>query len=156
MKWDQDIPFAELQQLARKLESALSAANAQALKIACVEKGEVARAFAHAHATLLRFDDFGRRRLDAALEDARVQTLAGDNLVLACVLSAAVALKQFKNQPRNVGGLLARPLAFVQTRSTGLPALWLLSVSSIYTVLGKGAAKHLSDVRKKRFYDVSG
>jgi hypothetical protein len=157
MRWDDDIPYGDLHAVAQRLEAFFTAANARAVRLAGLESGQVVDAFADAQARLLRFDDFSRRRYQDALEAARVSSLAGDNVFLACVLSAAVALSQFKQQPRRVGGLLGRQVKLLQERSTGAAALWLFSVASLYAVVGKGAAKHvgaLRDRRRRRAMDV--
>lgn len=149
MRWNHDISLADLQALAQRLEAFAAGLNAKAMAIAGVASGEVVTAFANEQAKLLRFDHFDRRQLIEAIEEARVQTLAQDNVFLACVMSAALALKHFQQRPRSVEGRWGTQVAYLQKRSTGLPALWLLSVASIYGVLGRGAVKRISAWRKR-------
>jgi hypothetical protein len=155
MPWNNDIPFDELRSLAGRLEAVFAAANERARRLAALEPGEVLEGFAVTQAALLRFDEFEAKRFRAALEEAQVRTLAGDNIFLSCVLSAAVALRQFKHKPRAVAGRWARMLGALQDKSTAAPTLWLFSVASLYGVFGKGAVRHIAKRRtRKRPVDV--
>ena len=155
MPWKSDIPFDELRGLALRLEAVFRAANEGTRRLAALEAGEVFEGFAATQAALLRFDEFEAKRFRTALEEAQVRTLAGDNVFLSCVLSSAVALRQFKHKPRAVAGRWMRPLGVLQSLSTSAPALWLFSVASFYGIFGKGAVRHIAKRRaRKRPVDV--
>src|SRR6476661_2426195 len=85
-----------LEEVARRLEAAFSAVNAGLLKAAGLEADALIEAFGEVHARMLGFDEFGRKALADAIENARVKTYSQGNVFLACVLCSAVALSEFK------------------------------------------------------------
>lgn len=144
-----DPSFEDLRILAQKLEAVIARTNKALLKAAAIEPGEALAAFSEVQATMLRFDDHGRRRFQEALEEKRVRTLAQDNLLMTCVMSAAIALTQFKQQPRTAqGNFLEKSLAHLRSRSTRPVSLGAFALASFYAVMGRGVVKHVK-ARKK-------
>jgi hypothetical protein len=149
--WDSDPSFADLRQLAQRLEAALNRANETLLKAAGVGPEDVLDAFARVQGKMLGFDDHGTKRFHEALEEKRVKTLSQGSVVMTCVLSAAVALSEFKSQPRHTAGTaVERGLDRVRDKSTNGISLGLFALASFYGVLGKGAWRHLDALRRGR------
>ncbi len=140
----------ELQELAKRLEELATKANASLLKLAKIEPEALIDVFAEQQAKLLRFDESAKKRFDAAIEEARVKTLARDSFFMGCLLTSAVALKQFKREPRRTGGFAARVTSKLQDVSTGVPALWAFTLASFYAVVGSRAFVRLREVREQK------
>ncbi len=142
----------ELEELARKLEALLNGVNARLLHVARIDPEGVAQVFVEAQATLLHFDAAAKRRFHEAVEEARVKSLARDNFLMSCLLTSAVALKQYKREPRSVSltGVRAKLAGKLKAMSTGKTALWTFTVASFYAVLGSAAYKRLSELRDKQ------
>jgi len=137
--WDHDPAFADFKVLAQKLEAALTASNALLIKLANLSPEAVLPAFSLAQAQMLGFDVHAMQRLQEALEEKRVVTLSRGNIFMTCILSAAVTLSEFKNQPlQTQGGLLARSLNKIRQHSTNSISLGAFAWASFYAVMGKG------------------
>ena len=149
--WDADPAFADLKILAEKLEAALAAANEAILRAVGTDGEHVGEFVADVQAKLLGFDEHARRRFHEALEDKRVKTLSQGNVVMTCVLSAAVALSEFKSQPRLAGaGGLSRSLDTLRDRSTNGVSLGLFAWATFYALLGRGAWRYVGVLRQMR------
>lgn len=139
-RWDSDPAFGDLRQLALKLEAAFARANSALLKVSGVTPDEVLETFARVQGKILGFDDHALTRFRGALEEKRVKTLAQGNMFMTCVLSSAVALSEFKRQPRLARAtILQRRLDRLRSKSTNPVALGILASASFYALLGKGA-----------------
>lgn len=149
-QWSDDIPFAELQAIAQKLEEAARRLNQRLLASAGLGPDELLPAFIETHAALLRFDEFGKKRLAQAVEEGRVHTLSGGNLFMTCVLSSAIALSEYKKLPRPVQSRFAPQLKFLKDNSTGVPALTMMAFASFYALIGRQAAKKFTTLRSER------
>lgn len=99
---DKEQSLEELEQIARRIEAMVDRAQLAVIKLADIKSGEVLDTFFDVQANMLRLDEAGRKQFKEMLEEKRVRSLAQDSLVLTSVLSAAVALLVFKNQPRTV------------------------------------------------------
>jgi hypothetical protein len=146
-----DPAFENLKILAEKIEAVVSAANRGLLKGAKLTPEQALDSVATVQAKMLRLDDHGMRRYREALEDKRVRSLSQGNLVMTCVLASAVALSEFKHQPRRISGSwLDKPLAVLKERSTTGLGLGAFSLATLYAVLGRGIAGHLEERRKDK------
>ncbi len=149
--WEHDPAFADLKILAQKLEAAMNATNDALLRAAGVQGDALVDAFAALQVRLLRLDTHGERRFREALEEKRVKTLAQGNIFMSCVMTSAVALSEFKSQPRQAaGGRLARGLERLKDRSTNPVSLSAFALTCFYSLLGKGAIGHLGALNKAR------
>lgn len=149
--WSSDPAFENLRLLAQKIEAAATAANKAMLKGAKLTPEQALDAVASVQAKMLRLDDHATRRFKEALEEKRVRTLSQDSLVMTCVLAAAVALSEFKHQPRRVSGSwLDRPLEALRERSTTGLGLGAFAMATLYAVLGRGVTSHLQDRRRAK------
>lgn len=139
----------EMEELARKLEAFLGKVNAKFLHEARIDPDSVAQVFVETQATLLQFDEAARARFSDAVEEARVKSLARDNFLMSCLLTSAVALKQFKREPRSASltGLRRKLAGALKDASTGKTALWMVTLASFYAVLGSAAYKRLVELR---------
>ena len=139
--WEHEPQFADLEALARKLESALHATNDALIKLAQLDPQLLVESFAQTQGKILGFDNHGMRRFLEALEEKRVKTLAMGNLFMCCVLTAAVGLSEFKKQPHLAGGasFFRRRLDKLRTHSTNSLALAALASASFSAVIGQGA-----------------
>lgn len=153
-----DIPFEDLRALAERLEAALGKINKKLLSMAGVEEGGVVNAMTDAAAMILRLDEFSKKKLVKAVEEARVQSIARDAIPLACVLTAAVALTEFRKAPLPVAGLAQRVMvAKVVGKGkkalraiSGLPpAVPAFSVAMLYAIAGMRLRDRLRDRKKK-------
>lgn len=142
----------EMEELARKLEAFLNGLNAKVLQLAKIDPEGVAQVFVEAQAQLLQFDASAKLRFEAAVEEARIKSLARDSFLMSCLLTSAVALKQFKREPRNVSdtGFKARIAARLRAHSTGKTALWTFTVASFYAVVGSAAYRKLTELKDRK------
>lgn len=129
-------PDERLEELARKLEAAFVKVNSGLLKAAGLTTDDVVSAFVEVQAGILGFDEHGRMALREAVEAARVKTLSQGNIFMACVLSSAVALSEFKRQPLPTATRWSRLLRNVRTYSTNGPALATFAWASFYALMG--------------------
>ena len=140
----------EMRELARRLEELVRGMNGALLKLAAIDPDGVVDVFVETQAKLLFFDAAAKERLGTAIEDARVKSLARDDFLMSCLLTSAVALKQFKNEPRRVGGTVARLVNRLQGAATAPPSLWAFTLASLYGVLGSRAYARLQAAREKK------
>ena len=150
--WENDPAFADFEALARKLEVAAAATNEALLKLANIEPQRLVEAFAQVQVRLLGFDLHAIKRFHQALEEKRVNTYARGNLFMTCVLTSAVALSEFKNQPQLAGGggVLRKRLDKMRVYSTNSLSLAAFAWASFYAVMGQGAWQQLRIQRKKK------
>lgn len=149
--FSQEPGFENLQEIAKRLEKVAKATNDALLKGANIEPGKVLEVVAETQAKMLRLDDHGKRRFVEALEEKRVRTFAQDSLVMTCVLSSAVALREFKNQPRRVDhSLFAAPLTRLREKSTTGLGLGAFALATFYAVVGRGVTRHLKNKARGR------
>ena len=149
--WDHDPAYADFKVLAQKLEAALTASNAFLIKLANLNPEGVLPAFSLAQAHMLGFDAHAMQRLQEALEEKRVVTLSQGNIFMTCILSAAVTLSQFKQQPQQTqGGLLARSINKLRQHSTNSLSLGAFAWASFYAVMGKGLLFKANALRHKQ------
>jgi hypothetical protein len=148
--WDQDPAFAGLEELARKMEKALAATNEALIKLAKIDPARVVETFAQVQAKILGFDVHATRKLMEAIEDKRVNTYAMGNLFMACVMTSAVALSEFKKQPQPANAsFLRRRLGKLRQFSTNGLSLAALAWASFNAVLGQGALHQLKSRRNQ-------
>ena len=152
--WDSDPAFADLKILAEKLEAAFAAANDAVLRAVGIDPEHLTEAVAAVQTKLLGFDEHAARRFREALEEKRVKTLSQGNVVMTCVLSSAVALSEFKGQPKLAGGAAVSPLTkgldVLRDRSTNGISLGLFAFASFYALLGRGAWRYLGVLRQMK------
>lgn len=149
--WTKEPGFEHLQQLAKKIEKIAAASNAALLKGAQIEPGQALDVVSEVQATMLRLDDHGKRRFREALEEKRVRTYAQESLIMTCVLASAVALTEFKKQPRKLSlGLLDKPLAILKDRSTTGLGLSAFAMATFYAVMGRGVARRVKDRGRRK------
>lgn len=149
--WSSDPAFEHLRVLAQKIEAAATAANKAMLKGAKLTPEEALDAVASIQAKMLRLDDHATRRFREALEEKRVRSLSQDSLVMTCVLASAVALSEFKHQPRKVSAsLLDRSLEALKERSTTGLGLGAFALATLYAVVGRGVTTHVKERRRAK------
>lgn len=149
-RWNQDPTFEDVERIAEKLEKAVAKANLALHKLAYLKPGEALEAIAATQAKMLRFDTHTTQRFNEALEEKRVRTLAHGDIVMTCVLSAAVALSEFKRQPQLVPSQRSiRLLTRIQKYSTTSLGLLTFATLTFYTILGVGIGQHASDTRRR-------
>ena len=141
--WEFDPAFADVRAVVERLEAAVQAAHRVLLKVADTNPESVVEVFARQQGELLRLDDHAKQLFAAALESKRVKTIAHGNIALACVLTAAVALSEFRELPGSAvppgpGALLRRALRHVRQHSTHPATLLALSWVSFQAVLARG------------------
>ncbi len=147
-RWNQDPTFEDVEKIAEKIEKAVAKANLALHKLAHIEPGEALKAFAETEGKLLRFDAHTQKLFEEALEEKRVRTLAHGDMVMTCVLSAAIALSEFKKQPQTVASQRStQVLARLQKHSTTSFGLLAFATLTFYTVLGEGVGKYASEAR---------
>ena len=149
-RWNNDPTFEDVERVAERLERAVAKANLALHKLADIEPGEALKAFVEVESKLLRFDSHASKRFEEALEEKRVRTLAHGDLIMTCVLSAAVALSEFKKQPQAVTAsksekILSRARRY-STTSVGLLAF---ATVTFYTVLGIGIRHHAKEFQRR-------
>ena len=145
-----DPAFDDMRQLALKLEAAFAKANAAVLKAIALEPEAALASLAEIQGKILGFDDHGKKRFREALEEKRIQSLAQGNLFMTCVLASAVALSEFKSQPRAVAsGPVRRQLDRLRGQSTNGLSLGAFAFASFYALCGKGALSRLVAWRQK-------
>ncbi len=148
---DREPSLEDLEQIARRIEAMIDRAQIAMIKIADIKSGEVLEAFYDVQATMLRFDEAGRKQFKDLLEEKRVRSLAQESLVLTSVLSAAVALLVFKNQPRTVSEApLERIFDRVRRGSANPLTLVTFSIASVYAVIGRGAVRQVTRLSGRR------
>lgn len=140
----------EIEALARRLEAAFQTINRRLLRLAGVEAEAIVEAFGDVHAQMLGFDTHGRTALREAIESARVKTLSQGNIFVACALSSAIALSEFKRQPRLTNNRFARPLDRLRRLSTNALSLSLFAMSSFYALLGTKTYQRLAQRLRER------
>lgn len=146
----QGFPDERIEELARRLEAAFTAFNTSLLKAAGLNSDEIVEAFIDIQARLLGFDANAHQSLREAMEDARVKTLSQGNIFMACVLSSAVALTQYKRQPRQTSGRFLRLTRQLHQQSTSGPALAAFVWTSFYALMASQTWKRLQHYRQNR------
>ncbi len=147
--WENDPAFAQIEEIARKIEQAVAATNEALMKLAKIEPQRVVETFAMVQAQMLGFDSHATKRFIQALEDKRVNTYAMGNLFVACVMTAAVALSEFKNQPIAANaGYIRRRLRRLRNLSTNGVTLAAFAWASFNAVIGQGAVHQFKGWRK--------
>ncbi|MBM4251094.1 MAG: hypothetical protein FJ146_03925 [Deltaproteobacteria bacterium] len=151
--WENDPAFAQVEELARKIEKAVAATNEALMKLAKIEPQRVVETYAQVQAQMLGFDSHATKNFLQALEDKRVNTHAMGNMFVACVMTAAVALSEFKNQPLAANaGYLRRRMERLRHLSTNGVTLAAFSWASFHAVLGQGAAHQIKSWRQHRSF----
>ena len=142
----------ELEDLARKLEAFLTKMNARFLQEARINPERLVGVFVETQGAMLHFDASAQRRFEEAIEEARIKTLSRDSFLISCLLTSAIALKQFKREPRSASltGVKARLAGVLKARSTGTAALWAFTVASFYAVVGSAAYKRIVELKEKK------
>ena len=149
-RWNQDPTFEDVERIAEKIEKAIAKANLALHKLAYIEPGEALKVFADAEGKFLNFDTHAQNHFEAALEEKKVRTLAHGDMVMTCVLSAAVALSEFKKQPHIVTPQKTSPLlAGIQKYSTTSFGLLAFSTLIFYSILGVGVSKHAQEAKSR-------
>ncbi|MEN9834922.1 MAG: hypothetical protein RL011_1115 [Pseudomonadota bacterium] len=147
--WENDPAFANVEELARKIEKAVAVTNEALMKLAKIEPHRVVETYAQVQAQMLGFDSHTTKRFMQALEDKRVNTHAMGNMFMACVMTSAVALSEFKNQPLAANaGYLRRRLQRLRHLSTNGVTLAAFAWASFHAVMGQGAAHQIKAWRK--------
>jgi hypothetical protein len=149
-RWNHDPTFEDVERVAEKLERAVAKANLALHKLADIDPGDALKVFIEVESKLLRFDSHATKRFEEALEEKRVRTLAHGDLVMTCVLSAAVALSEFKKQPHTVTATKsAKLLSRVRQYSTTSFGLLTFATLTFYTVLGRGVGHHAAEFKRR-------
>ena len=152
--WEHGPAYAELEAIARKLEAAVAATNEILLKLAKIEPSRLVETFAQVQSRMLGFDSHTTRHFMQSLEEKRVNTYAMGNVFMACVMTAAVALSEFKSQPQPANAnFLRRRLGRLRTYSTNALSLTAFAWASFHAVLGQGALHQLQVLLESRAID---
>jgi predicted amino acid dehydrogenase len=149
-RYHQGFPDEGLEELARRLEAAFAKVNSNLLKAAGLTSEEVVDAFVDVQSRLLGFDEHGRALFREAVENARVKTYTQGNIFLACVLCSAIALSEFKKQPRAASKRWSRLVQSLRDRSTSGPALGAFAWTSFYALMGTKTWRRVSHYVKNR------
>jgi hypothetical protein len=149
--FDREPTMEDLEQIARRIEAIIDRAQIAVIKLADIKSGEVLETFFDVQSAMLRFDELGREQFRHLLEEKRVKTLAHESLVMTGVMSSAVALTVFKNQPKTVSDApLERILVRVRKGSTHPLTLITFAIASLYAVIGRGALRQVSRLNSHR------
>ena len=142
----------DLEELAQRLEALLTRVNARFLQVARIDPEGVVQVFVETQAKLLQFDEAAQQRFHEAVEAARVKTLARNSFLMSCLLTSAIALKQFKSEPKRVSqrGIFGKIAGVLKSRSTGATALWSFTLASFYAVVGSAAYKRVAEMREQK------
>lgn len=149
--FDREPTMEDLEHIARRIEAIIDRAQIAVIKLADIKSGEVLETFFDVQSTMLRFDELSKEQFRILLEEKRVKTLAHESLVMTGVMSSAVALTVFKNQPKPVSDApLERILTRVRKGSTHPLTLVTFAIASLYTVIGRGALRQVSRLNSHR------
>ena len=127
-----------IHQVALRLERIFKDVNRSMLATAGVPAELVVDGFFTIQSELLRFDRQEKLAFETALEEHRVRSLASQNIFVACVLSSAVALSQFKKRPQSTRKGIASLGNLLQRYSTNPLSLMAFSTTSMQTLLARG------------------
>lgn len=149
--FDREPTMEDLEHIAKKIEAMIDRAQIAVIKLADIKSGEVLETFFDVQAAMLRFDEPSRKQFKQLLEEKRVKSLAQESLVMTGVMSSAVALSIFKNQPKVVSDApLERIFSRVRKGSTHPLTLVTFAVASLYAVIGRGALRQVSRLHAHR------
>ena len=137
-----------IHQVAWRLEQIFQGVNRSLLATAGVPAELVVDGFFKVQSELLNFDKEEKLAFETALEEQRVRSLACQNIFMACVLSSAVALSQFKKKPRSTRRGIASIGRFLQRYSTNPLTLLAFSSTSMQALIARGLLDNWRAMRR--------
>lgn len=141
----------ELRAAALKIEQAARKLNAAFLKVGFVDGQQVLPAVIEVYSEMLRFDGVTKANFTRSVEEKRVQTIAQGNVIVSCVLCAAVALSELKKSPKPAQPTyVQKQLLKFRDASTNPMSLAGLSLAGFYGLLGKGVFRRAKQTVDKK------